>query len=152
MLSQSWPDDALTIVARRFLEDIEMGDKIKESCVDMCKEFHQTTRALSTQYLTMLQRHNYVTPTSYLELISTYKTLLSKKRSEVLKLKRRYEMGLEKLGSASDQVAGMQQQLEELQPQLEESSKQVCTDLCRYHSKMRAPLYTVKLLYSNPLN
>ena len=34
-------------------------------------------------------------------------------------------MGLEKLESASAQVAGMQQQLEELQPQLEESSKQV---------------------------
>lgn len=34
-------------------------------------------------------------------------------------------MGLEKLQSASSQVAGMQQQLEELQPQLEESSVQV---------------------------
>lgn len=102
-----------------------MSDKIKENCVDMCKEFHQTTRALSTKYLSYLRRHNYVTPTSYLELISTYKNLLGKKRSEVLKLKKRYEMGLEKLESASDQVAGMQQQLEGLQPQLEESSKQV---------------------------
>lgn len=124
-LSQSWPNDALTIVARRFLDDVEMEDKIKENCVDMCKEFHQTTRALSTRFLANLRRHNYVTPTSYLELISTYKNLLSKKRNEVVKLKKRYEMGLEKLQSASDQVAGMQQQLEELQPQLEESSKQV---------------------------
>lgn len=122
---QSWPDDALTIVARRFLDDVEMDDKVKENCVYMCKDFHQTTRALSAQYLSQLQRHNYVTPTSYLELISTYKTLLSKRRSEVSKLKRRYETGLEKLESASAQVAGMQQQLEELQPQLEESSKQV---------------------------
>ncbi len=102
-----------------------MQEKIKESCVDMCKEFHQTTRALSTRFLSILRRHNYVTPTSYLELISTYKNLLGKKRSEVIKLKKRYEMGLEKLGSASAQVAGMQQQLEGLQPQLEESSKQV---------------------------
>lgn len=46
----------------------------------MCKEFHQTTRKLSDRFLATLQRHNYVTPTSYLELISTYKTLLSKKR------------------------------------------------------------------------
>jgi len=51
-----------------------------------------------------LQRHNYVTPTSYLELISTFKTLLGKKRSEVHKLKRRYEVGLEKLNSAASQV------------------------------------------------
>lgn len=125
VLLQSWPDDALAIVARRYLDDVEMDEQIKENCVDMCKEFHQTTRALSTRYVSILQRHNYVTPTSYLELISTYKNLLARKRNEVLKLKKRYEMGLEKLESASDQVAGMQQQLEELQPQLEKSSKQV---------------------------
>ena len=78
---QSWPNDALTIVAQRFLEDVEMEDTAKEGCVEMCKEFHQSTRSLSDKFLDILQRHNYVTPTSYLELISTYKTLLSKKRS-----------------------------------------------------------------------
>ena len=46
--------------------------------------------------------------------------------SEVQKLRRRYEVGLEKLQSASDQVAGMQEELENLKPKLEESSKQVC--------------------------
>ena len=91
----------------------------------MCKDFHQTTRTLSTKFLNDLQCRNYVTLTSYLELISTYKTLLAKKRNEVIKLKRRYETGLEKLDSASAQVAGMQEQLEELQPQLEKSSIEV---------------------------
>ena len=47
--------------------------------------------------------------------------------SEVQKLRRRYEVGLEKLQSASDQVAGMQEELENLKPKLEESSKQVYT-------------------------
>jgi dynein heavy chain len=122
---QSWPDDALAIVAQRFLDEVEMDDSTKDGCVEMCKEFHQTTRKLSDRYLATLQRHNYVTPTSYLELISTYKTLLSRKRSEVQKLRRRYEVGLEKLQSASDQVAGMQEELENLKPKLEESSKQV---------------------------
>ena len=45
--------------------------------------------------------------------------------SEVQKLKKRYEVGLEKLKSASDQVAGMQIELEKLQPQLKLSSEQV---------------------------
>lgn len=80
---QSWPDDALTIVARRFLDDVELDDMVKEGCVQMCKEFHQTTRKLSAKFRAVLQRHNYVTPTSYLELISTYKTLLAKKRRSV---------------------------------------------------------------------
>ena len=83
---QSWPDDALTIVARRFLDDVELDDKVKEGCVQMCKEFHQTTRKLSAKFRTVLQRHNYVTPTSYLELISTYKTLLAKKRRSVARV------------------------------------------------------------------
>ena len=78
---QSWPNDALTIVAQRFLEDVEMEDIAKDGCVEMCKEFHQSTRTLSNKFLDILQRHNYVTPTSYLELISTYKTLLARKRA-----------------------------------------------------------------------
>jgi len=44
---------------------------------------------------------------------------------EVMKVKRRYEVGLEKLQSASSQVTVMQRQLTQLQPQLVEASKQV---------------------------
>jgi len=40
-------------------------------------------------------------------------------------VKRRYEVGLEKLQSASSQVTVMQRQLTQLQPQLVEASKQV---------------------------
>ena len=46
----------------------------------MCQEFHTTTRQLSERFFTELSRHNYVTPTSYLELINTFKALLDKKR------------------------------------------------------------------------
>lgn len=45
--------------------------------------------------------------------------------SDVMKLKRRYEVGLEKLQSAADQVATMQVELEALQPQLLVASKEV---------------------------
>lgn len=40
-------------------------------------------------------------------------------------MKKRYEVGLEKLNSAASQVALMQYELEALQPQLKEASKQV---------------------------
>uniref|UniRef100_A0AAY5L8A9 Dynein, axonemal, heavy chain 7 n=1 Tax=Esox lucius TaxID=8010 RepID=A0AAY5L8A9_ESOLU len=120
---QSWPEDALQAVASRFLEDIEMTDQSRAGCIDMCKSFHTSTFELSARFLSELQRHNYVTPTSYLELISTFKALLDKKR--VMKLKRRYEVGLEKLESAAAQVATMQVELEALQPQLRVASKEV---------------------------
>ena len=45
--------------------------------------------------------------------------------SEVMKLKKRYEVGLEKLASAASQVASMQKELEELQPQLKVAGKEV---------------------------
>ncbi|KAM3608317.1 uncharacterized protein V6R79_023014 [Siganus canaliculatus] len=122
---QTWPEDALQAVACRFLEDVEMTDESREGCINMCKSFHTSTIELSGRFLSELQRHNYVTPTSYLELISTFKTLLNSKRAEVMKMKRRYEVGLEKLESAADQVASMQVELEALQPQLLVASKEV---------------------------
>ena len=51
-----------------------------------------------------LGRYNYVTPTSYLELIGSFKNLLGSKQDETMKAKRRYEVGLEKLAFASSQV------------------------------------------------
>lgn len=78
---QTWPEDALQAVACRFLEDVEMSDEHREGCIDMCKTFHTSTIELSARFMDELQRHNYVTPTSYLELISTFKTLLNAKRA-----------------------------------------------------------------------
>jgi len=45
-----------------------------------------------------------VTPTSYLELIKTFKNLLNKKRLELITLKDRYVVGLEKLEFSESQV------------------------------------------------
>lgn len=69
-----------------------------------------------------LRRKNYVTPTSYLELIMTFKTLLDIKRQEIMTLKQRYVTGLEKLDFASSQVSVMQQELSDLQPELIKTS------------------------------
>ena len=77
---QPWPEDALEAVAKRFLQDIQMSDQERYGCIEMCKVFHTTALELSSRFFLELERHNYVTPTSYLELISTFKTLLNQKR------------------------------------------------------------------------
>ncbi|XP_056634815.1 dynein axonemal heavy chain 7 [Diorhabda sublineata] len=115
---QAWPEDALLAVATRFLSEIELTDTEREVCIDMCQIFHVSTQKLSDEFFMRLNRHNYVTPTSYLEMINTFKTFLYKKRKEVLQGKQRYEIGLEKLESAGAEVAVMQAALEALQPQL----------------------------------
>lgn len=51
-----------------------------------------------------LKRHNYVTPTSYLELILTFQNLYHRKVEQIVGLRTRYEVGLEKLDFAAGQV------------------------------------------------
>ena len=63
-----------------------MEDNIRLNCIEMCQEFHTTTLKLSDRFLNELERHNYVTPTSYLEMINTFKLLLDNKRDQVIKV------------------------------------------------------------------
>lgn len=91
-------------MANKFLEHLDIEDDQKVETVNICKYFHQSTNILSVNYLLELGRHNYVTPTSYLELINAFKTLLGAKQDETLKAKRRYVVGLEKLAFAASQV------------------------------------------------
>jgi dynein heavy chain len=121
---QAWPDDALEMVANKFLEDVELEDTVRTQTVSMCKHFHQSVRNVSEKYFSTLRRHNYVTPTSYLELILTFKSLLREKRSEIMALKNRYETGLEKLAFAASQVSVMQEELIALQPELKKSQEE----------------------------
>ncbi|XP_071813132.1 dynein axonemal heavy chain 3-like isoform X2 [Apostichopus japonicus] len=119
---QAWPEDALEMVANKFLEDMELEDEVRRECVSMCKHFHESVRKMSEEFLATLRRHNYVTPTSYLELILTFKKLLTLKRTEILTMKNRYVVGLEKLEFAASQVAVMQKELTDLQPELIKTS------------------------------
>jgi hypothetical protein len=58
----------------------------------------------------------YVTPTSYLELISTFMLLLKQQRTVVHQAKWRYDVGIEKIEEAASSVAALQKDLEDLQP------------------------------------
>ncbi|KAF4087720.1 hypothetical protein AMELA_G00073630 [Ameiurus melas] len=115
---QAWPTDALEMVANKFLEDVELENHIRREVVEMCKTIQESVQKLSEQYYSQLRRHNYITPTSYLELILTFKTLLKAKRNEVDTFRNRYLIGLDKLDFAASQVAVMQQELTALQPEL----------------------------------
>uniref|UniRef100_A0A8C9SX66 Dynein axonemal heavy chain 3 n=1 Tax=Scleropages formosus TaxID=113540 RepID=A0A8C9SX66_SCLFO len=119
---QAWPTDALEMVAHKFLEDVELEDDIRREVVEMCKTFQESVRNLSEKYFSRLGRHNYVTPTSYLELILTFKVLLNSKRQEVDTARSRYLVGLQKLDFAASQVSVMQQELTALQPELIKTS------------------------------
>ncbi|KAA6419936.1 MAG: dynein heavy chain axonemal [Trebouxia sp. A1-2] len=134
-----WPADALKSVASQFLKDVEMpSDAARESVEGMCMLFHTSVRTLASDFLTQLQRHYYATPTSYLELISTYKHLLAAKRTQVYMLKHRYEAGLQKLLAAEGEVNVMKEELIQLQPKLIATGKEVEETLVVVNSQTEA--------------
>ena len=119
-----WPKDALDSVAKRFLADVEMEAQVRAECVHLVQLFHESTADAALRFLSELRRHYYVTPTSYLELITTFKTILKEKREEIMALKNRYEHGYNCLISTEANVSKMQKELEDLQPKLVEATKE----------------------------
>jgi dynein heavy chain len=114
----AWPRDALVTVAESFLADISMEDNVRKAILQMMCYFQESVATLSVAYLEEAKRNNYVTPTSYLELLGAFRSLLDVKRTEISTAKSRYDVGLRKLNDTAESVAGMQEELTELQPKL----------------------------------
>ncbi|CAM9110379.1 unnamed protein product, partial [Ectocarpus fasciculatus] len=119
-----WPEEALRSVANFFLAKVDLDENVKSGVVDACVDMQQRVRSLSVRYVAEMNRNYYVTPTSYLELINTFKSLLSVQRKEVFDGKERYDNGLSKLKQTADQVNEMQVYLEDLQPKLVVATKE----------------------------
>ncbi|XP_021325607.1 dynein axonemal heavy chain 12 isoform X2 [Danio rerio] len=118
---QPWPEEALERVANKFLETLDLSDLERKEVVPICKTFHTSAIDLSNRFLIELGRHNYVTPTSYLELIAAFRLLLTQRRDTVMSAKNRYTNGLDKLAFAESQVSEMKKELVDLQPKLEQA-------------------------------
>lgn len=117
-----WPKDALTSVAQHFLEDVDLPNR--DGIVSICVDMQQRVRNLTKKYYDELRKYYYVTPTSYLELIKTFKSLLDKKRDEVGTIINKFRRGLDQLQNAQVEVAKLQEELKLLGPQLEQSQKE----------------------------
>ena len=116
---REWPNDALEAVAVKVLQNVAVEkEEDRTKLMEMCKTFHSSVRDVSVEYLKKEGRHNYVTPTSYLELLNMFTGLLGKQREAVSSAKSRYEIGLEKLAATAQDVEVMQNQLTALKPDL----------------------------------
>uniref|UniRef100_A0A4W3IJM0 Dynein axonemal heavy chain 1 n=1 Tax=Callorhinchus milii TaxID=7868 RepID=A0A4W3IJM0_CALMI len=90
-----WPAEALESVANTFLE--ELPDLRAEEAVKMCVYIHQTVAIKSLQYLSELSRYNYITPKSYLDLLSLFSKLIGVKKQKLRTSKNRMKSGLDKV-------------------------------------------------------
>jgi len=123
-----WPLEALDSVANTFLIDVAKtfnDPSVLPAVVKSCVFIHQSVEKKSAKFYETLRRFNYVTPTSYLELLRTFIRLLSEKRSEIEVTRNRLQTGLDKLESTSAQVGVMEKELVALQPVLANTSLEV---------------------------
>ena len=99
-------------VANRFVKGVdgiqpEDTDKVAKHMAYV----HLNVNIKSEEYLASERRYNYTTPKSFLDLISLYKFMLNDKKEKIHVLKDRLENGLEKMNSAAEQVAELQENL-----------------------------------------
>ena len=120
----TWPTNALYQVANQFLKNIDVTKDILKIIVTICVDMQQRVINLSNQYYLQYKRRNYITPSSFLKLITIFNNLFNQYRGKILKDKQKYEVGLSKLNNTSVQVAHMQDEINELQPKLIISTKE----------------------------
>ncbi|GAB1605521.1 dynein axonemal heavy chain 1-like isoform X5 [Argonauta hians] len=122
-----WPEEALKSVAMRSLEDIpelSLSEDEMKGLVNMCQCIHSTVAHYTVKYKQELSRHNYVTPTSYLELLGIFSRLIKLKKEEISAAWKRLKTGLDKLLATANDVAILQEDLARMRPQLDEAVKQ----------------------------
>jgi dynein heavy chain len=119
----AWPQDALAAVATKFLANIKVDENIRNSIMKSCPILHESVTKASEQFKKNMNRINYVTPTSYLELIKTFTGQLFNNLEKVGKARMRYVVGLEKLDFAAQSVSVMQEELTALLPTLDQAKK-----------------------------
>jgi dynein heavy chain, axonemal len=71
-----------------------LDEATKAGVVDVCVDMQMRVTKLAERFLAEMGRHYYVTPTSYLELINTFKNLLADQREDVFEAKERYDNGM----------------------------------------------------------
>ena len=117
---QEWPKEGLVSVASKFLSKVEL--KYREAYIEMFEFIHSSGKMWTDKLKEELKRHFYVTPTSYIEFITTFKQLLSDKRKENKQLIFKYESGYSKIVETDQTVASMKKTLETMKPELKQAS------------------------------
>jgi len=118
---QPWPKEALFSVGRKFLAELDLGDKGVRAGIERFLPFSfDSVNKAAAKFKRMERRFVYTTPKSFLELLKLYGVLLTKKRDEADKAIDRLANGLQKLRETAEAVTKIE---EDLKIKLEEADK-----------------------------
>lgn len=80
-----WPREALLSVSQAFFQNVDFGsEELKQSFSALCVEIHVSVTDMAERFYSELRRRYYTTPTSYLELINLYLSMLEEKRQQLV--------------------------------------------------------------------
>ena len=107
-----WPEEALLGVGRGQItsSDVDLGKDL-DGCVEVFKCIHQSVEQKSLEFADQLNRKNYVTPTSFLEQLNMYKSILKTKRVDVGQSRQRLVTGLDVLGQAAVEISKLEEEI-----------------------------------------
>lgn len=120
-----WPSEALASVARMQMEKSGVSIDRQSEVVEVLQAMQLGVQQTAEAFRLALNRPTYVTPTTFLELLSIFFDLVRSKQVELVTIHERFAKGLGKLNETAEQVAEMQAQLQELQPVLQATSEEV---------------------------
>ncbi|XP_065162410.1 dynein axonemal heavy chain 6 isoform X2 [Atheta coriaria] len=129
-----WPDEALLSVAERAMSNVTQNPETNKNLAEICVVIHQSVEVMTTRFYNEVRRHYYTTPSSYLELLKLYQTMLTRKKAQILKVRERTENGLKKLYETNSVIDTMKDTLTAMEPKLKEKSKAV-KELMEFLSK-----------------
>jgi dynein heavy chain len=89
---REWPAEALYSVAKQQLTGQQVDLPDIESSLKMFQMIHQDVEKSAVEFLRSAKRSVYVTPTSYLELLSSFVVILADKRKQVGTAQHRYSV------------------------------------------------------------
>jgi len=118
-----WPNEALFSVAKKIFElntDVNLG-QYSEQMSNTSVKIHSTVTDKCEEYYQELRRRTYTTPTSYLELLQLFVSMMRHQQKLVPEKINRYKAGLQRLTETNAKVADLRKMLIELQPVLEQN-------------------------------
>lgn len=90
-----WPEEALRSTAASAISKIpQIPQEQKDGVVDVCADMQNRIFAMSARMITELKRYFFVTPTSYLELLSTITKLIQERSEAIFSIIAKYQNGL----------------------------------------------------------
>jgi dynein heavy chain len=122
----SWPKDALIAVADYYLGAFEVSctPDVKKAVVDSMGVVQDGVGTMCEEYFVQFRRRTFVTPSSYLSFLNSYRTLYTEKKSAIDVLANQMKTGLDKLVEAGQSVSELSEVLAVKEVDLAKANKE----------------------------